>query len=113
MIITPIQTHTVTLSQCSLFELIDRYVTKLPEKSILVLTSKIVSLCEGSAVPIEDTDREALIVDEADMYLPPSYSMYGHHFSIKHGTIVGSAGIDVSNGDGNYVLWPADLQKTA
>ena len=32
---------------------------------------------------------------------------------MKHNLIIPSSGIDESNGDGYYILWPADPQKTA
>jgi dihydrofolate synthase / folylpolyglutamate synthase len=113
MQVTPLQTQTVRAGAISLTELIDQTLLELPERSILVIASKVVALCEGRVVPVGAADREDLIRQEADYYLPASFSSYGHHFAIKAGTIVGSAGIDQSNGDGNYVLWPADPQATA
>ncbi len=38
---------------------------------------------------------------------------HGAQFTIAHGTLVPSAGIDESNGAGDYVLWPADPQASA
>jgi F420-0:gamma-glutamyl ligase len=112
MIITPIQTDAIRPGITTLTDLIDAAITELPESSIVVVTSKIVSICEGRVVPISQNDREALIRQESDFYLPPEQSRYGHHFSIVEGTLLGSAGIDESNGDGNYVLLPADMQGT-
>jgi F420-0:gamma-glutamyl ligase len=85
----------------------------MDEGSILVVASKVAALCEGRTVSVAGTDREALIAREADYYVPPHSSTYGHHFTIVHNTLVGSAGIDESNGDGSYVLWPANPQQTA
>jgi F420-0:gamma-glutamyl ligase len=113
MLVTPLQVDTVRPNTIGLFDLVDTAVTDMLEGSILVITSKVVSLCEGRVVPIAEADREVLITQEADYYLPSSFSKYGHHFTIKDNTIVGSAGIDQSNGDGNYVLWPTDAQATA
>jgi F420-0:gamma-glutamyl ligase len=113
VIVTPVQVAAVRPNAISLLDLIDGSIAELPEGSILVITSKVVSLCEGRVVPFDQVERDELIIQEADLYLSPSVSKYGHHFSIKDGTIVGSAGIDQSNGDGNYVLWPHDAQATA
>ncbi|MGH7237527.1 MAG: coenzyme F420-0:L-glutamate ligase, partial [Candidatus Saccharimonadales bacterium] len=44
--------------------------------------------------------------------MPKSLNKYGYHFTIKDNTLIPMAGIDESNGDGNYVLWPKDSQKT-
>jgi len=113
MTVGPIQVDVVRPGTGTLLSLLDKALTDMPEASILVITSKIISLCEGRVIPIAETDRDRLIEQEADYYLPASFSKYGHHFTIKNNTIVGSAGIDQSNGDGNYVLWPADAQATA
>lgn len=113
MIITPIKTPRVHSGSITLHDLIDDALTEVHGGSILVVSSKVAALCEGRTVPVATADRETLIAREADYYLPPGESAYGHHFTIIRGTLVGSAGIDESNGDGNYVLWPADPQKTA
>ncbi len=83
------------------------------DKSVIVISSKIVALCEGAVAPLEGIDKEELIRSEADLYLDPSLSVYGHHFTVKHNTLVGSSGIDESNGADHYVLWPRDPQASA
>ncbi len=113
MKITPVKTQRIEPSALSLTELLDRVVTSLSEKSIVVITSKIVSLCEGSVLPVDDIDRDELIAQQSDLYLPPRYSVQGHHFTIKNNTLIATAGIDQSNGDGQYILWPRDSWKTA
>src|SRR5439155_10784757 len=72
-----------------------------------------VALCQRLVEPVEGTDKEELIARESDYFLEAKHSKYNHHFSIVGNTIVGAAGIDTSNADGNYVLWPADPQKSA
>ena len=113
MLVTPLRTDVITPGSHTLHGLLDAAITDLPEGSIVAVSSKIISLCENRVVPLEGTDRDALIEQEADVYLPADYSPYGHHFTIARGTMVGSAGIDVSNGAGTYVLWPADPQANA
>jgi dihydrofolate synthase / folylpolyglutamate synthase len=108
-----IKTRAVTANALTLAELIDESIDHIEESSILVITSKVVSLCENAVVPMDGTDREELIVSEADYYLPKTQSKYGHHFSIKYNTLIASAGIDESNGDGQYILWPRDPWQTA
>lgn len=43
--------------------------------------------------------------------MPAKSSKYNHHFTITNNTIIGSAGIDESNGNGNFVVWPKNPQK--
>lgn len=83
------------------------------EDSVLAITSKVVSLCENRVIPLDSIDKEKLIKQEATYYLPDALSKYGYHFTITNDTLISSAGIDESNGDDNYVLWPQDSQKTA
>jgi F420-0:gamma-glutamyl ligase len=113
MIVTPLRVEKVRSGSISLHSLVDGVLDRISEGTILVVTSKVAALCESRTADVITTDREALIVRESDYYLSPELSDYGHHFTIAHNTLVGSAGIDESNGDGNYVLWPTDPQETA
>ncbi len=113
MIITPIKTEKVTAGSVTMYGLLGVSVRSMQEGDILVVTSKVVTLCENNVVAIRGTDREALIVQESDYYIPKSSNKYGHHFTITDHTLIGSAGIDQSNGNGQYVLWPRDAQASA
>lgn len=96
-----------------LLAILDAAITELPEKSVLAVTSKIVSLAENRVVPFTEASKEELIPQEADLYLPKELSRYGHKFSILHKTLIASAGIDASNGGDHFVLWPSDSQASA
>ncbi|MEK7153731.1 MAG: coenzyme F420-0:L-glutamate ligase [Patescibacteria group bacterium] len=113
MKILPVKTIKVTPGSIDIFTLLDQSIVGIQERSILAITSKIVSLCENNAVPFGDIDKEELVVKESDQYLPHTLSKYGHHFTITNNTLIPMAGIDESNGDGHYVLWPKDAQKSA
>lgn len=113
MKITPIKTHTITTKDSDIQKILDTYVTTLPNNAILAVTSKIVSLCEGRVVPIIGTDKDILIEQESEYFLPRSTNPFGVSFTITHGMMVATAGIDESNGDGNYVLWPENPQNSA
>jgi len=112
MNVTPIKTDIVTNRSTSLTAFLDRWVSALEERSILVITSKIVSLCEGSVAP-KTEDKLTLIKKEADQFLPPSENTYGIAMTIAHDLLIPAAGIDESNADGSYVLWPRNPQQTA
>ncbi len=113
MNVTSIKTRLVLPSDIGLEPFLDESIQSLGENSIIVIASKVVSLCENAVLPMNGTDREELIVKEADLYLPKTQSRYGHHFSIKYNTLIASAGIDESNGNGYFVLWPRDPWGTA
>lgn len=113
MLVTAIKTDRLQPGSIDLFGLLDRFLPTVPDGSVVAITSKVVSMCENHVVPIGTADKQELVIRESDWYLPASSSKYGHHFTIKNNTIVASAGIDESNGGGNYVLWPRDVQATA
>lgn len=113
MIVTPIKTSKVYAGKISLLKLLDKYIDNVGDGSVLVITSKIVALCENSVVPINKTDKLDLIHKEADLYLDGDPGKYGIRFTIKHNTLIPTAGIDESNTNAGYVLWPKNPQKTA
>ena len=113
MKIFSIKTHRIRPFRQNLFEILDKYLKKLSERSIVVITSKIVSICEGRVVKIKEADKEKLIEQEAEYFLPPEKNKYNITLTIKENLLVPTAGIDESNGNGYYILWPKDSQKTA
>lgn len=112
MKITAIRTHKILPNQESLEPLLDRYIKKFSEKSILVVTSKIVSFCEGRVVPAVG-DKEKLLQAEADYYLPKRQRRFHYSCTITHHSFSAAAGIDESNAAGHYVLLPVNPQKSA
>ncbi len=112
MIVRPIKTRRVEAGSITIFELLDESLPKLKERSIVAITSKVVAICEGRIVPIGSVDKEKLIIQESEYYLPKEVSRFGHR-TIAHHTLVSGAGIDESNADNQYVLLPSDTQKQA
>jgi coenzyme F420-0:L-glutamate ligase len=93
-----------------LFSFILKYVKKLPEKSVLVVTSKIVALSEGRTAPLESEKQKiALIKKESDFAIKTKVVW----MTIKDGMVLASAGIDESNANGRLILLPKDSFKTA
>lgn len=113
MKIIPIKTHKIRFGKETIFNVLDKYLTKMQEKSILAVTSKIISICEGRIIKIDMTDKSKLIEKEADLFVPPDKDKYNYHLTIKRNLLVFAAGIDESNGYGNYILWPKNPQKNA
>jgi putative folate metabolism gamma-glutamate ligase len=107
-----IKTHRIVQDR-DLFALLDRYLTSFDDGAILAITSKIVSICQGRRVRVQDADKQALIESEADCWLAPSASKYHVSLTIKDHTLIPMAGVDESNGNGYYVLWPRDPQRVA
>lgn len=113
MKISAIKTNKILPGKKTLFQVLDRYVPSLPERSVLVVTSKIIAICEGSVVRMEDADKDDLIKQESTYYLPRDQNKYNVSLTITRNNLVATAGIDESNANGHYVLWPKNLQKSA
>lgn len=114
MKITAIKTPLVKPGD-DLFQVIANSIPQIPEKSVLVVTSKIISYAQNRLVPIKTgstQEKHDIIKQEADQYLPCGYSQYDIILSIKEGHLTPNAGVDQSNASGNYVLWPENLQQS-
>lgn len=113
MIVSTIKTPRITPHLLTLQQLLDGVVYDVPNRSVLAITSKIVSLCEGAVIPIAGTNKDDLIKAEAQYYLPESERMYGINFTVAQHTLIPNAGIDESNAGNVYILWPKNPQITA
>lgn len=93
-----------------LFSFICGYIKKLPEKTVLVVTSKIVALAEERTADVENVKtKEKLIRQESQFVMPTKYVW----LTIKEGMLMASAGIDESNANGKLILLPKNSFKTA
>lgn len=113
MHVTPIKTHALTKKDTDIFAVIDKYIVDLQNNTVVVVTSKIVAICEGRIVPLDKITKDELVQQEAEYYLPRTYSKYDVCISIKNSLMVASAGIDESNANDNFVLWPKKPQQSA
>lgn len=113
MIVNALKTEQVTVGSSSLWDIVDRAVPDMVNRSILVITSKIVSICEGRVVRIGEADKQSLIRRESERYIDPEHSAYGISLTITNDMLIPTAGIDESNGNGYYILWPENPYRTA
>ncbi len=101
MIVTPIHTRVFKEGE-DLEQFVIEHVPAFEDRSILVITSKIVALGEGRTASIED--REEIINAESTFMMRTKYTW----LTIKDGAVMASAGVDESNADGKLVLLPRD-----
>lgn len=78
------------------------HIPKLKERSVLVVTSKIVALAESRTSPKSQKSR--LIREESTWALPTKYGT----LTLKDGVLMWNAGIDTSNAAGKIILLPKD-----
>ncbi len=114
MIVTAHKTPKVAIGD-DMLPLLSTRLPAIAEGDIVVVTSKIVSICQGRVVKNDGTvDKYELIRKEADRYLEDDrLSAYGIVLTIKDHTLIASAGIDESNGNGYFILWPKNVHQMA
>ena len=109
MQIKPIKTH-IFREKEDLLQFIFKYVRKIPEKSILVITSKIVALAEGRTVEYKNQSQKVkLIKQESDFAIKTKLTW----LTIKNGMVMSSSGIDESNAKGKLILLPKNSFQSA
>lgn len=111
MEIKALKTHIIQPKE-SLLSILDTYIPLLEENTILAVTSKIISLCENRLLKKEEVNSKLdLIRKEADAILENSSSTSA--LTLKNNILIPAAGIDESNSNGCYILYPLEIQKTA
>src|SRR3989344_4037822 len=113
MIVTTYKTSKISVGD-TLHSILDQYLPVLQERDVVVITSKIVSICQGQVINNDGTiDKHDLIHKEAEYYIDPEATQYDVTLTIKQGTLIASSGIDESNSDKYFILWPLEPHKSA
>lgn len=90
--------------------LLDQFLPALKEKDVVVITSKIVAIHQGRFVPAKSMKQKlALIKQEADGVIPGQ----PHGLTLKGTVLTPYAGIDRTNSNNHYILWPGRPYQTA
>ena len=96
-----------------MFEIISQYLPTVQERSVVVIASKIIAITQGRIKKLTEVEKENLIKREADFYLPKNYNKHSLYITIKKNYLTYSSGIDESNANGFFVLWPENPQEVA
>jgi putative folate metabolism gamma-glutamate ligase len=107
-----IKTHKVSVGE-SIEEILDQHLTSLESGDVIAITSKIISLCQGRVVQKSSISKQDLIMQEADSVLYTESNPYDLYLTIKDNILIPSAGIDESNSNGVYILYPQNIQTVA
>jgi F420-0:gamma-glutamyl ligase len=115
MEIIPIKTRVINPPKDDIYPVIDEFCPILKEKDVFLVTSKILSIHQGLCIPINKIkNKDELIKKEADVYIPrkecPGEKVI---LTVKNNTLISNAGIDESNANGHYILWPENPEKEA
>lgn len=113
MNVKEIKTRKILPPKDDLIQLLN-FIPKLNDKSIVAISSKVVSICEGRTMPADTISHEALVNKLADKVLEPfKRGPNGMILTQAGNLLVESAGVDRSNANGFYVLLPKDPYKSA
>lgn len=107
MEIIPIKTRLFCVNE-SLLSFINEHISFLDDNDVVLITSKIVALSQGR-VSANLTKKDELIESEADAVVSTPWCKMAR----LKGRWTANAGIDESNGNGNLILFPAELDQTA
>ena len=109
--ILPVKTRIVHPPKDEIWDIIDSL--EVQDGDIVFITSKIVAIHQGRTKKTTEIEKTDLIRSEADRML--TYENTAGGFSVNlclaHGTLIPAAGIDESNADGYYILWPEDIDE--
>jgi F420-0:gamma-glutamyl ligase len=100
----PVKTRILKPPQDDLFKILNESLTDIKSGDIVAISSKVVAIHEGACVPIEGTDKTALVTKEAELAIPRDY--WPSPLTVKCNAFIGTAGVDESNGSGYYILLP-------
>lgn len=109
MEVKPIKTRVFNENE-DLIKFINQHVKTIPEKSILVVTSKIVSLSEGRTWPDTDPDAKIKLIKKESQWVKKTKYTW---LTIRENMVMTSAGIDESNARGKLILLPKDCYRSA
>src|SRR5260221_346417 len=99
----------------ALFETLDSHLPKLEERTIVAITSKIISICQGDVIKKDETiDKAEMVKAQAEWYFTDdNLKVFGTVIpTITNGVLIANAGIDESNANGYFILWPKHIQQT-
>lgn len=113
MIVTPIKTAAVVPGKGTLQQFMDDSINELKDGTVVAITSKIIGIFEGRVLPIGSADKLELVERESEYFTPVEIAGIDYRFTRLHNTLIPNSGVDESNADNHYVLWPDDPQASA
>jgi F420-0:gamma-glutamyl ligase len=111
MQLIPIKTRILIPPQDDLFPVLDEYLEGVVEGDVILVSSKIVAISEGRTLPLEGTDKKALVESEADLLVPRWY--WYSPLTVVCSAFIGTSGIDESNAGNHLVMLPEDAFASA
>lgn len=111
----PVKTRPILPPKDNIYPILDASLPKLREGDVIFITSKILAIHQGRSVKITTKiKKETLIKKEAERYAHSHLKSWKNlYLTIKGHTLIANAGIDESNANGYYILWPKNPSSLA
>jgi F420-0:gamma-glutamyl ligase len=90
------------------YEVLRESLRDVRDGDIVLVSSKVLAIHQGRCISVKDTSLDDLVEKESEGVISYYNEVLKKHFRItlKQSTLISSAGIDQSNGNGYYILWP-------
>lgn len=111
MQVTTIKTHKIVPGE-PIFKILDTYITKLDENTIIAIASKIISTSENCLIK-KSKNKLDLIRQESECCFNPPKKPADFYLTLKNHRLIPNAGIDESNCNIFYALLPQKPHLTA
>lgn len=93
-----------------LLKFIFKYVKKIKENSVLVVTSKIVALSEGRTVKYKNEKQKVALIKKESNFAVKTKIVW---LTVRDRMVMANAGIDESNTNSKLILLPKNSFKNA
>ena len=109
--ILPIKTRIVQPPKDEIWDIIDKL--EIKDGDIVFITSKIMAIHQGRTRKTSEIEKTDLIREEAERMLPyiNTSGNFNVNLTVAHGTLIPAAGIDESNANGYFILWPRNIDQ--
>ncbi len=107
----PVKTRVVHAPKDDIYDIFDTL--KVQDGDIIFITSKIMAMHQGRTCKIGGISKEDLIRQEADRYLSYTNATgdFNVNLAVTQNVLIPAAGIDESNSNGYYTLWPKNIDN--
>lgn len=113
MLVNSIKTHKITIQDKDILVILDKYIKKLKDGSVVVIASKIVAITQGRIKVVSEKEKDELVKRESDLFISRELHKSNLYITLKNNILTFSSGIDESNNSEGIVLWPEDIQEVA
>lgn len=106
-----VKTRVMRPPKDDLYEVMEESVKDVRDGDVVLVSSKVMAIHQGRCIAVSEASKEELVERESERMFAYYNNAYGKRFrlTLKGHTLVSAGGLDESNGDGHYILWPEEI----